>query len=160
MRCAECGFDYDSVTPGELPTRLAEAGPRFAAALHPITDPRRRPAVDVWSPLEYACHVRDVLRVQRQRLELALRADDPPVTPMGRDELAVRDAYNTQDPQLVLTALTEAATTLARSFAALTPAQWTRTTRYNWPAAASRTLLWLGRHTIHEVEHHLLDVTR
>jgi S-DNA-T family DNA segregation ATPase FtsK/SpoIIIE len=35
-----------------------------------------------------------------------------------------------------------------------------RTGIYHWPAVESRTLLWLGRHTVHEVEHHLLDLTR
>jgi hypothetical protein len=32
---------------------------------------RTRPAPDTWSALEYTCHVRVVLRVQRERLQLA-----------------------------------------------------------------------------------------
>ncbi|WP_438873050.1 hypothetical protein [Paractinoplanes toevensis] len=52
-----------------------------------------------------------------------------------------------------------AADELARAFAALTPAEWTRTAVYNLPTVESRTLLWLGRHTLHEVEHHLTDMT-
>jgi S-DNA-T family DNA segregation ATPase FtsK/SpoIIIE len=157
--CEECGFVYAAVASQDLPGRLAAAGPRFAAALATVHDLRRRPAPSVWSPLEYTCHVRDVLRVQGERLALALRTDDPQFVPMGRDERAVLDAYNAQDPQAVLADLTAAANDLAHAFSTLSPSQWRRTGIYSWPTAGSRTMLWLGRHTLHEVEHHLLDLT-
>jgi hypothetical protein len=155
-----CGFDYDSVGVADVPGRIGAAGPRYAAALSGVAELRRRPAPEVWSPLEYLCHVRDVLGVQRERVALALEVDNPVVTPMGRDERVVRDAYNAQDPAVVLAALNAAATELARDLAALTPAQWERTVVYNWPSPAPRTLLWVARHTIHEIEHHLGDVVR
>ena len=158
--CDECGFSYASVSAEDLPRRLAAAGPRFVATLATVADPRRRPAPSVWSPLEYTCHVRDVLRVQGERLALALRTDNPEFALMGREERVVRDAYNAQDPQTVLMELTEAANELARDFGALDPSQWSRTGIYNWPTPETRTLLWLGQHTIHEVEHHLMDLTR
>ncbi|GIE99406.1 DinB family protein [Paractinoplanes rishiriensis] len=158
--CDECGFRYSEVPAAELPARLAAAGPRFAAILSAVTQPRRRPAPAVWSPLEYACHVRDVLIVQRDRLELALAADHPVFVPMGRDERAVLEAYNSQEMHLVLAALTGAAHRLARAFSALTPHEWERTGVYNWPTVEARDLLWLGRHTLHEVEHHLMDLRR
>jgi hypothetical protein len=158
--CEECGFTYDTVAAQDVPRRLDAAGPRFAAALAAVRDPRRRPAPSVWSPLEYTCHVRDVLRVQGERLALALSCDDPEFTAMGREERVVLDAYNAQDPPVVLTQLAAAARDLAGAFAALTPSQWHRTGVYNWPTVESRTVLWLGRHTLHEVEHHLLDLTR
>jgi DinB superfamily len=159
-RCDECGFDYPAVPAAELPGRLEAAAPRFAAALHEVPDLHRRPAPEVWSPLEYTCHVRDVLRVQAERVALALRADNPEFVPMGRDERAIAEAYNAQDPRRVLTELAEAARELARVLGALEPAQWDRTGIYPWPAAESRTVLWLGRHTVHEVEHHLMDIAR
>jgi hypothetical protein len=158
--CAECGFTYASVSAADLPRRLVDAGHRFSVRLVAIPDPRRRPAPSVWSPLEYTCHVRDVLRVQGERLALALRADNPEFAPMGREERAVLDAYNLQDPQIVLTELAEAAQDLARAFGALRPEQWSRTGIYNWPTVGSRTVVWLGQHTVHEVEHHLMDLTR
>jgi hypothetical protein len=158
--CDECGFSYATVSAADLPGRLAAAGPRFTAALAAIRDPRRRPAPSVWSPLEYTCHVRDVLRVQGERLALALRTDNPAFGPMGRDERAIVDAYNAQDPRLALTELSAAADDLARDFGGVRPSQWSRTGIYPWPAAESRTILWLGRHTVHEVEHHLMDLAR
>jgi hypothetical protein len=74
---------------------------------------------------------------------------------MGREERVIEDAYNAQDLQTVLTELTDAANDLARAFAALSPSQWSRTGVYNWPTVEARTILWLGRHTVHELEHHL-----
>jgi DinB family protein len=157
--CDECGFSYATVSAHDLPRRLEAAGPRYAAALGTIREPRRRPAPSVWSPLEYTCHVRDVLRVQGERLALALRTDSPEFVPMGREERVTLDAYNTADPPVVLAQLAQAANDLARAFAGLRPEQWSRTGIYNWPAVESHTMLWLGRHTVHELEHHLTDLT-
>lgn len=158
--CDECGFTYAIISTEVLPRRLEAAGPRYVAALAMIDDLRRRPAPSVWSPLEYTCHVRDVLRVQGERLALALRTDNPEFVPMGRDKRVMLDAYNAQNPQTVLAELAEAANNLARAFGILSPSQWSRTGIYNWPTVEPRTLLWLGRHTIHELEHHLMDLTR
>jgi S-DNA-T family DNA segregation ATPase FtsK/SpoIIIE len=156
--CAECGFTYAAVAACDIPDRLVSAAARFAETLARVPDPRRRPGPQVWSALEYTCHVRDVLRVQTARLALALNTDNPPFAPMGRDELALY--YHTEDPQTAAAELAAAATVLAEAFAALTPGQWTRTGVYNWPAVAVRTVLWLGRHTLHELQHHRMDVTR
>jgi hypothetical protein len=154
--CDECGFVYAEADPGSI----GEAGTRYTAALGAVADVRRRPGPGVWSPLEYACHVRDVLAVQRERVALTLVADEPVYAPMGREERAVAEAYNRQDPAVVLRDLDGNARALAADLAALTPAQWARTGVYNWPSPGPRTLRWLARHTVHEVEHHLGDVTR
>ncbi|MFE9656524.1 DinB family protein [Micromonospora sp. NPDC006431] len=159
-RCDECTFVYASVSAQELPGLLRELRARYAAALSAVPDLRRRPAPGVWSPLEYTCHVRDVLRVQGERLALALTVEAPEFTPMGRDERAVADAYNEQDPAVVLDELAVAADDLAARFGVLGPSELARTGGYPWPQPQARTLLWLGQHTIHEGEHHLLDIRR
>ncbi len=158
--CAECGFDYRSVQAGELPGRLRGAAGRYPAALHRVDDPRQRPRPDVWSALEYACHVRDVLLVQRDRLALARRVDEPEFSPMSREELVVSRAYNAQEPATVLEELAAAADELAAAFGSLRAEEWERTGVYNWPVRQARTMRWLGRHTLHELEHHLLDISR
>ncbi|MFY1692457.1 DinB family protein [Plantactinospora sp. WMMB782] len=158
--CDECGFDYSSVPAEALPDRLRGFGPRYSAGLGAARDPRRRPAERVWSPLEYTCHVRDVFRVQRQRLALALAVEEPEFTPMGRDERAVTEAYNEQDPAVVLDELDSAAGELADAFDRLGPAELDRTGSYPFPEPQVRTMLWVGRHTVHEGEHHLLDISR
>jgi hypothetical protein len=158
--CDECGFGYASVAAAEVPVRLEGFAGRYAQALAGAADVRRRPAAEVWSALEYACHVRDVLAVQRERLELAMRADAPEFPPMGRDELVISRAYNAQEPDAVLAAIGGNAAALAAAFGALGPAELDRVGLYPWPEPVERTLLWLGRHTVHEGEHHLMDIRR
>ncbi|MET8837688.1 DinB family protein, partial [Micromonospora sp. NPDC004540] len=159
-RCEECLFVYSALDSGELPQRLRDVAAHYPAALHGALDPRWRPAPEVWSPLEYACHVRDVFRVQGERLALALRVDEPEFPPMGRDELVVTERYNAQDPGVVLADLAAAADAFAARFAALGEVELARTGVYPWPRREARTLRWLGRHTVHEAEHHLLDIRR
>ncbi|NES29923.1 DinB family protein [Micromonospora terminaliae] len=159
-RCDECLFVYSALDRGALPGRLRDVAGAYPDALHGVPDVRRRPAPEVWSPLEYACHVRDVFRVQAERLALALRVAEPEFTPMGRDELVVTERYNAQAPEVVLADLATAADGFAARFAALGEVELARTGVYPWPRREVRTLLWLGRHTVHEAEHHLLDIRR
>jgi S-DNA-T family DNA segregation ATPase FtsK/SpoIIIE len=155
--CDECGFDYDGVSAHSVPDRLRRGGRELVAALH--GDVRAHP-LPGWSQLEYACHVRDVMAVQLDRIELALREDCPTFEPMGRDERAVRDAYDEQDPDDVRRQVVATANALADYLEALTPEQRARTGIYGYPAPAERTIVWIGINTVHELVHHALDITR
>lgn len=104
--------------------------------------------------------MRDVLEVQRQRLRRTLVEDMPVHEPMGREERVLDLDYNGQEPAQVAADIAAHADALASAFAGLTPPQWTRSGVYAYPSRSERTLLWLGRHTIHEGHHHLLDLGR
>jgi hypothetical protein len=158
--CEACGFIYDEVGLDSVPGLLRSFGPRYASRLMgtPADRLRARPDPDTWSALEYACHLRDVLQVQRARLAEALEADNPTFTPMDRDGRVERDRYNDQDPVEVSAQLGDAAERIATAFEWLSPVEWGRTGVYSWPTRAERTMAWLARHTIHEGEHHLLDL--
>jgi hypothetical protein len=162
MRCDECGYDYNEVGRDEVAPRIRAFGPRYAEVLagRAHDELRSRPAPDVWSPLEYACHLRDVFRAQRQRIALSLEQDTPEYPSMRRDERVLEERYNEQEPAMVLDELTAAADELARALEDLDDAGWQRTGIYSYPTRELRTLEWIGRHTIHEGEHHLLDVAR
>lgn len=110
--------------------------------------------------MEYTAHVRDVLRVQRERVLLALADDQPRFDSMRREERVVELAYNRMDPAAVDVELQEAARSLASLFAGLSDTEWQRTGVYPWPSAAVRDMTWMGRHTAHELVHHLFDVVR
>ena len=56
--------------------------------------------------------------------------------------------------------LAGAADAVAAAFAALGEDEWARTGIYNYPTRTERTMVWLGRHTIHEGRHHLRDVDK
>jgi S-DNA-T family DNA segregation ATPase FtsK/SpoIIIE len=159
-RCAECGFAYE-LGRDEIPARLVSGATAFTARLDALdTGARRaRPAPGVWSPLEYACHVRDVLRVQAARVDLVQREHEPELVPMGRDERAIADRYNEQDARAVSEAVRDSARDLAARLAALDADGWSRIGIYSYPVRARRTVEWIGNHTVHELQHHTADVT-
>jgi hypothetical protein len=160
MRCDECAFVYDELAVADVAATLGSVGPRYEVRIAGASDidVRKRPRADVWSVLEYACHVRDVLRIQRDRVALALIEERPDFTPMGREERVVNDRYNEQDPALVSAQISEAANKLASQVEVLTPSQWERSGIHHWPATSEQTIAWLARHTVHECEHHLRDI--
>ncbi len=69
---------------------------------------RSGPTTSTWSPLEYACHVRDVFRIFDARLGLMLTEDDPTFANWDQDVTAVDDAYGEQDPATVAAELVDA----------------------------------------------------
>jgi S-DNA-T family DNA segregation ATPase FtsK/SpoIIIE len=158
--CATCGFDYDSLALSEIPATLRAFPGRFHALLAPVSDPAaaRRPAPAVWSPLEYACHVRDVLLVQRDRTVRALVEEGPALPRMQRDERVALCHYSAQPVAQVLDQLGMAAVLLLLVFDDMAPAQWSRPLRYYGEADEERTVAWMARHTVHECLHHLGDI--
>jgi len=119
---------------------------------------RRQP--DVWSPLEYACHVRDVLTVQQQRVLRTQTEEQPTFPPMDRERRAVDEGYDRQNPAEVALALLAAGVDLAELLSRLDDAGWGRTGVYEFPEPAVRDVDWMARHTLHELTHHLMDVDR
>ena len=119
---------------------------------------RTRPEPRVWSALEYACHIRDVFLVQHERVYLTLVEECPNLAPMHREERASLARYSSEEPDDVGRELKVAAEMLAWAFEGLDQAQWQRRCICNFPEARERNVLWLGRHAVHEAEHHLRDV--
>ena len=157
--CDGCGFVYDTTAARHAAGEIERSADQLAAVLEAGgADVARRPAPTTWSVLEYCCHVRDVLLVQRERLLLARRTDRPNFTPMGRDERADHDGYAEQRPLDVARQLRDAATLFAGVLARFDDDTWVRTAIYNFPAPAERSLAWIAVHTQHEVHHHLADV--
>jgi len=159
-RCAACGFDVGARPLRQLPDALVAEAERLGSLLAEVEDPAVRRDRTVWSPLEYACHVRDVLLVQRERTLLALRDATPTAAPMGRDERVVHDRYAEQDPLAVARQLVDAASMLSHTLRGLDDRAWSRTILYGYPNEAERDLRWLAAHTLHEVVHHRGDVER
>jgi len=153
--CPECGLEAAALATGEVAPRLRTS---VAAWSHVLARPdvRVRPAVQVWSPLEYACHVRDVYRLYDERLRLMLEQDDPLYADWDQDETAVRDAYGTQHPAAVTGQLQQAGEALAARFDGVRGEQWERRGRRS--DGARFTVASFGRYLLHDVEHHLHDV--
>jgi DinB superfamily len=158
-RCDACGFVYDLTTARQAALAIT-LGAEQVGTIIERGDAilRRRPAPDTWSSLEYACHLRDVLLVQRERVLLARRTEQPPLVPMGRDERVEHDGYNEQSPSAVARQLRDAAGLFAGVLDRLDDDDWGRTVIYNFPEPSVRDLRWLAVHTHHEVQHHLADI--
>lgn len=156
--CPECGFDVTELPPESVaPLVRSNAGEWVTLLDRPADELRRRPSDDRWSPLEYACHVRDVFVLYGERLALMLEENDPLYPNWDQDATAFAARYNEQDPSVVATQLRAAADTLAQQFASVGGRQWERTGRRS--DGATFTVTSFGRYMIHDPVHHLHDVT-
>jgi hypothetical protein len=153
--CPECGLDAAAVSPGALADAFAETWPRWASVL---VDPdcAVRPAPHIWSPLEYACHVRDVHRIFGERLRRMLSEDDPLFDNWDQDAAAVAGRYDEQQPAEVARELDEATAAVAEQYAAVNGEQWERPGRRS--NGSVFTVATIGRYHLHDVVHHLHDV--
>jgi hypothetical protein len=160
-RCAECGYDYGATPRADLAGAIRDQAGRYRPKLTRSDDTalraHRQPGV--WSMLEYGCHLRDVLTVQRERIGLALKDEVPDFSSMRREERVVEEGYNQQSPVAVAMELEEAADALAGVLDGLDGAGWARTGIYHWPVTQVRSVEWIGRHSLHECVHHLKDIS-
>ncbi len=153
--CPECGFAGARVEAGAVSDLLAEYGRRWTAVLaRPDVDRRTRAAV--WSPLEYAAHVRDVYRIFDQRVQLMLTVDDPRFANWDQDETALSERYWESDPRVLSGELSEAASAAAATFASVRDTDWQR--RGFRSNGSEFTVATIGRYFLHDVLHHLHDV--
>ncbi|MGH8967491.1 MAG: DinB family protein, partial [Actinomycetes bacterium] len=129
--------------------------PRWRAALA-RPDAATRPRPDVWSPLEYAAHVRDVFVIFDERLAQMIAEDDPAFANWDQDVAAVEGDYAHHDPAVVADELDVAGPVVAAAFDGVEPAQEERTgRRSNGSVITVRTL---GQYFLHDIVHHLHDV--
>jgi hypothetical protein len=154
--CPECGYEAYGFPREAVPRLLRENAAAWELVLA-ASDVRQRPAPQTWSPLEYGCHVRDVFRLYRYRLDLMLTQDDPLYPNWDQDETAVNECYSEQDPDRVQVELVEAADRLAALFATVLGEAWERPGRRSDGAAF--TTETFARYMVHDPVHHLRDAT-
>ncbi|GGO97615.1 DinB family protein [Wenjunlia tyrosinilytica] len=157
-QCPECGFDASAFPREEVADRLRRNAEVWTALL--AEDPeglRLRPDPQTWSALEYACHVRDVCRTYDRRLGLMTTLDNPLYPDWDQDTTAVEERYNEQDPATVANDLRTAAGSLASGFDRVEGGAWARPGRRS--DGARFTVDSFARYFLHDVVHHLYDVT-
>lgn len=153
--CPECGFDAAAHSVTSVPGLLHDSAMVWSGVLAGA-DAARRPTPGVWSPLEYACHVRDVHRVFAERVALMLAEDQPHFDNWDQDETARAARYAEQDPATVDVELVEAAGHAAGVYATVTPATAGR--RGVRSDGSEFTVESLGLYHAHDVLHHVHDV--
>jgi len=153
--CAECGLTAADVPLADVAARVRAGVPRWRAVLA-RPDARDRPDESTWSPLEYACHVRDVCHVFDERLVLMLERDDPVFDNWDQDVTAVEEHYREQEPAQVADELGSEAEAIAGRFAAVRPDQADRSGRRS--NGSVFTVTTLAQYFLHDVVHHERDV--
>ena len=153
--CPECGFDAAAVdvraVAGEI--RRNSEGWRAVLAGPGATV---RPAPGVWSPTEYAAHVRDVHAVFAERVRLMLDQDAPTFANWDQDATALKARYDLERPDDVSEQLLAAASDVADLYDAVPDAAlerpWLRSN------GSAFTIASIARYHLHDVVHHLGDV--
>ena len=155
--CPDCAYDSSAVVLRDIGMSIRDIASQWEVILlHPGAT--KRPVENVWSPSEYGCHVRDVMRMADFRLELMTTEDDPMFTNWNQDETAVAERYDLQDPLVVRRELAIAGDLLAERFDGITAGQLSRSglrsdgTRF--------TVESFSRYFLHDPIHHLWDVSR
>jgi hypothetical protein len=154
--CPDCRFDAPAVRRAEVPERTRRYTGAIAAALTgPDAARRREPTV--WSPVEYACHVRDVCDLFAHRLHRMLTEDDPLFDNWDQDATALEQRYWAQEPAVVAGQLRRNGDRIAEAWAAVGDDQWGR------PGRRSNGTLFtvdtFARYFLHDLAHHSWDVT-
>ncbi|MFD7828871.1 DinB family protein [Kitasatospora sp. NPDC059803] len=156
--CPDCGLDVAAVVREDVAGMVRANAEAWVALLAGAEEGlRRRPRPGVWSGLEYACHVRDVFRLFRVRLDLMLAEEAPLFPNWDQDETAVAERYGEQVPAVVAGELAAAAEVLAAAFGRVAGEQWGRTGGRS--DGARFTVESFARYLIHDPVHHLFDVT-
>lgn len=163
-RCDGCGFDPAQFKDRDLGHGVKALGDRwvvFVDAFERRADGkdllRTRPEAPVWSALEYACHLRDVLALFTERVERTLQEDRPELGWWDHEAAVEEQRYFEQDPGAVAGQIAGNADDLADALR--------RVPKDGWQRPATRlgrkfTVAGLARFALHEGYHHLMDAER
>jgi hypothetical protein len=157
FHCPDCAFDYASTTVATCREILAALPERIGTIARALDDQalRHRPSQQVWSTLEYVCHLRDVYATYTIRLYRIRTEDRPALEPMLNDLRALRFHYNELSLPGVLEAL---AANLAGFLDEIGRVRDWQRTATRCPDE-ERDALWMVRQATHEGLHHLLDIS-
>jgi hypothetical protein len=156
--CPDCGFDGTTFSGRDVPGLITN----IAAAWRRVLTGRggrsiaARPSPERWSPLEYGCHVRDVLRISDARLQLMLIQAKPLFPNWDQDQTAIDADYASQNAHTVASGLAAAAARFTADLESLSPLEWDRTGQRS--DGAVFTVDSLARYVAHDPIHHLADV--
>lgn len=163
--CPQCGYEPAAMDPASLGDVAVETAGRWREFLVSADEGylRHIPEPGVNSPLQYAAHVRDILRVYGDRMTLGLEQDRPTV-PIFNPAQEVWEEYNRSDPAELaddIDARAQAFAATVGDLAAGDPSRWSReVVNDRGPYGVyTFTIVGLARNVVHEAHHHLLDAT-
>lgn len=150
--CPECGYQLHD--PRLTAERLTATVPRWEEVLAgPAVTVRADPLV--WSPLEYACHARDMVRLLGERVRAMVTEDRPQFADWDGDEKAVELAYWAADPQEIAADIAVQTNATIYTLEGLAADSWERPGQRS--DGAPFTVTTLCQYLLHDIEHHLVD---
>lgn len=156
--CEGCGIAYVAISDAEAMVTIRELPVRLRRAMVVLSPDRLavRPAPDVWSVVEYLCHMRDVFTSATIRLYRLRTEAGPIVEPMLNDLRAARFGYREAAPAQVMQELDSAVAGFVAEVARASAADLDRTLVRQ--PGESRSGRWLVRQAMHEGVHHVADI--
>ena len=157
--CRECAFDESLAQPKDVALALRPLTTAIGNDIRALSTElaRRRPSLEVWSPVEYLGHLRESMAFHRWLIESAL-ADDNPLIPMvDPDESVAKAGYADADIEALFGQFERRVDRLCHLLAELDG------------GAVNRTLTLDDRHISvglvarsawHECHHHRVDIRR
>lgn len=155
--CPECSVAVGELSIGEIADLNRRCADEWSAVLLAHPTPTTRPAPEIWSPVEYGCHVRDVFGLFIERLELMLAQDNPTFANWNPNITAEAERYDLAEATTVAAEIVQAGHEIADRFAALSAVQLDRPAQRS--DGANFSVLSFARYEIHDPVHHLWDVT-
>jgi hypothetical protein len=155
-RCPQCGQQPAARPPSTLGQTAIDSAAGWKAFLASADEDylRANPSPDVWSPLQYGAHSRDMLTVFGDRILIAMAEEDPAVPWFDPGPEAWMQ-YNLLDPAELASDLDASAARLASIIADRRESDWQRTARRD--GVDRFTVSGLACFAVHEAHHHLLD---
>jgi DinB superfamily len=156
--CPECGQHPGALPPQRLGGLAISSAALWRAFLEKADDEsiRASPSAEVWSPIQYGAHVRDMLRIFGDRILLAVAEENPSVPwfDPGPEGWA---AYNRMAVSELASDIAEEAQRFSEIIDDRSEADWSRTAMRD--GEDPFTVGGLACFGVHEAHHHLLDVT-
>lgn len=150
--CSECGYSPRSGQETGNGLRLTVSTWKEVLSNRKAS---QRPGPQVWSPLEYAAHVRDMCRLACERVELMLTETAPTFSNWDQDEQAEINDYLNSDRFAISADLERHLELAARTFDEVPVSSWDRSGLRG--DGKVFTVQSFSSFVLHEVEHHLQD---
>ena len=159
-RCDECGFDAAATDHRDVAAILVHNRDDWVRLLGGDAEQLvARPDDRTWSPLEYGCHVRDVLELLVHRWERTMAEDHPVFDDWHPDDRAAAGDYAAErDPISVREGIVRNADRAIALASRMSAADWLR--RGTRADGLEFTNAWLATYLTHDVVHHVWDVER
>jgi hypothetical protein len=157
--CRECAFDESLAQPKDVALALRPLTTAIGNDIRALSTElaRRRPSLEVWSPVEYLGHLRESMAFHRWLIESALAEDNPLIPMVDPDESVAKAGYADADIEALFGQFERRVDRLCQLLAELDDGAVDRTLTLD---DRHITVGLVARSAWHECHHHRVDIRR